>query len=472
MVALPEATLSTLAAWNGSRAAGQGRRDRKSMVTKRPIERRKRAAFILLAVAILALSTVLAPPASADLPNLHDNGDGTRTVIWRMNTTDGLTLQGVDLTNGNVTLPWRQHNLTWTGPASFAANVLSSDNLSYDTDGMSIRADSNNYVADGNFSTAGPWSFSASPGGNVTVGRENESAVFRHDSPSTETLWDHLDSTTGWFSSPGSQIWPNTTGQREGSGMLGLNFSLPSSPGSYAGVLHAAPLNWSGYGRLIIWILPLDLGSPLTFNVTAFVGTALRGTTAQKLRPGWQEAVVDLTELGPSRDSLASLTLRLNGQSVPLTTVYFDDLRVGNAKRFDETARVGQTFVKPNATSPTEGSAILRLDWSLSSASGAVSVTGFVNVTGSSSSFERAFTRPQGSGWNSFVADVSTATARSGAYDVSVCLEVVLDNTSASSIEAVVDNMSITFPNRHSGSYLSQPVPLGAASEFFQVAWS
>src|SRR5438552_1035684 len=106
MVALPEATLSTLAAWNGSRAAGQGRRDRKSMVTKRPIERRKRAAFILLAVAILALSTVLAPPASADLPNLHATGAGTRAVISRMNTTDGLTLQGVDLTNGNVTLPW------------------------------------------------------------------------------------------------------------------------------------------------------------------------------------------------------------------------------------------------------------------------------------------------------------------------------------------------------------------------------
>ena len=442
------------------------------MVAKRPIDRRKSAAVVLLALVMLGISTGFAAVASADLPNLHDNGDGTRTVTWRMNTTDGLALQGVDLANGKVMLPWRPHNLTWGGPVEFAANVLSSDNLSYETDGISIRGDPNNYVADGNFSVAGPWSFLASPSGNVTAGWESGFAVFRHNSPSTETLWDTLDSATGWFSSPGSQIWTNTTGQREGSGMLGLNFSLPSTPASYAGVLYAAPLNWSRYNRLLVWVLPLDSGSPLTFNVTAFVGTTLRGTTPQALRPGWQEVVIDLSELGASRDALASLTLRLNGQNVPLTTAYFDDLRVGNAKRFDETARVAQTFMKPNATSSALGNAVLRFNWSLSTSSGAASVTGFVNVSGSSSSYERAFTRPPGPGWNGFVADVSAATAAPGAYGVSVRLEVVLDNTSLSSIEAGVDNISIVFPNRHNGTYLSQPVALGAASEFFRVAWS
>src|SRR5881628_3907574 len=100
------------------------------MVAKRPIDRRVCAAIILLAVVMLAMSTGFAAIASADTPNLHDNGDGTRTVTWRMNTTDGLTLQGVDLANGKVTLPWRQHNLTWGSPAQFAANVLSNDNVS------------------------------------------------------------------------------------------------------------------------------------------------------------------------------------------------------------------------------------------------------------------------------------------------------------------------------------------------------
>src|SRR5437870_4599510 len=273
------------------------------MVAKRPIDRRVCAAIILLAVVMLAMSTGFAAIASADTPNLHDNGDGTRTVTWRMNTTDGLTLQGVDLANGKVTLPWRQHNLTWGSPAQFAANVLSNDNVSYDLDGIGIRADPNNYVPDGNFSTAGPWSFLASPGGNVSAGWENGLAVFRHNSPSTETPWDSLDSTLGWFNSPGSQIWSNGTGQREGSGMLGLNFSLGSTPDSYAGVLHAAPLNWSRYDRMVIWILPLRVVPPLTFNVTAFVGAALRCGERDRIRECERFVELLRTNLHPPAES-------------------------------------------------------------------------------------------------------------------------------------------------------------------------
>ena len=444
------------------------------MVAERPINRRKCAVMILMAVALFSVTAALAAPVSADLPRVRDNGDGTHTVTWRMNTTDGLLLQGVELANGNVTLPWKSHNLTWAGAAAFAANASVASNLSFDADGVSLRADPRNFIADGNFSTAAPWSFLPSAGGNVTVVWENDSAIFRHASPSTDSLWDGLNSTAGWFNSPGSQIWTNSTGDvKEGTGMLGLNFSLPSSPRSSAGALHAGPpLNWSAYDRLVLWILPLNVSPPLTFNIAAFVGTTLENTTEQLLRPGWQELAVDLTEFGPSRDALSSLTLQVNGQNVPRTTVYFDDLRVGNAKRFDETARIQQTFVKSNATSPVAGSAVLRFNWSLAIASGVVSATGFVKVSGPSSSFERIFTGPPGPGWNGFVADISPATTGPGAYDVSVRLEVVLNNTSASSVEAGIDNVSVAFPDRHNGTYLSMPVSLGVASEFFHVTWS
>src|SRR2546430_6201236 len=67
-------------------------------------------------------------------------------------------------------------------------------------------ADTNNYVADGDFSTAAPWSFVPSPGGNVTAGWENALAVFRHNSPSTEGLWDSLDRKSTRLNSSHSQI--------------------------------------------------------------------------------------------------------------------------------------------------------------------------------------------------------------------------------------------------------------------------
>ena len=165
------------------------------MVAERPINRRKCAVMILMAVALFSVTAALAAPVSADLPRVRDNGDGTHTVTWRMNTTDGLLLQGVELANGNVTLPWKSHNLTWAGASAFAANASVASNLSFDADGVSLRADPRNFIADGNFSTAAPWSFLPSAGGNVTVVWENDSAIFRHASPSTDSLWDGLNST-------------------------------------------------------------------------------------------------------------------------------------------------------------------------------------------------------------------------------------------------------------------------------------
>src|SRR5207247_7671223 len=111
--------------------------------------------------------------------------------------------------------------------------------------------------------------------------------------------------------------WTTATGSQPGSGMVGLNFSLPASPDSFAGIQHQLAVNWSAYDRMLVWVLPLNVSSPLTFNVTAFVGATLHQTTAQPLSGGWQELVVNLTELGPARDSLVSLTLRVTGQNLP-----------------------------------------------------------------------------------------------------------------------------------------------------------
>jgi len=255
--------------------------------------------------------------------------------------------------------------------------------------------------------------------------------------------------------------------------MLGLNFSLGPAPGSWAGVQHQLPVNnWAASDRMIVWVLALNASLPLTFNITAYVGTTLHGSTARSLVPGWQEVTVDLTELGPSRASLISLTLRVNGQNIPSGTVYFDDMRVGTAKRFDETARVLQTVVKANATSAALGSAVLRLNWSTPTVTGVVRAMGIVNVTGPSGSTLKTFSGFPGAPWHPFFADVSSATARPGLYNVSVGIEVIADNTSVSSVEARIDDVSIVFPNRHNGTYLSDAVAIGAASEFLRVTWA
>ena len=428
------------------------------------------ALFALLAASLLLAS--LTPSVRGDLPTETDNGDASRTVTWTMGTAAGITLQGVGLEAGNATLPWKAQNLSWDRPGQFAANGSLDSTLAADPAGISLRTDSTNHVIDGDFVSSTPWTFETSAFGNVSAAWNGSATkvVFRHASPKTEVQWDGLNANLGTWVGVNGIPWINMTRPHEGAGMLGLNFTLGPGPGAWAGVQHQTIVNWSGSDRAVLWVLPLNSSLPMTFNVTATIGTSLHGSTAQALVPGWQEIPVDLTELGPARGSLISLTLRVMGQNIPSGTVYFDDLRVANAKRFDETARVRQTVIKTNATNPALGSAVLRVNWSAPSALGVVRVEGLVDVSGPSGSSVRTFPMSSGMTWRTFFADLSATTALPGFYNVSVGIRVVADNTSASSVEVRADDVSLLFPNRHNGTYLSGAIAIGTASEFLRVS--
>src|SRR5438309_333276 len=422
-----------------------------AMLATRPTRAYRFGAIGLCALLAASLFLAfLAPPVRGDLPTETENGDASRTVTWTMGTGVGLALQGVDLEAGNVALPWNAQNLSRDQPGQFAANGSFDSTLAADLAGISLRADSTNHVVDGDFVSGTPWTFETSASGNVTAAWNTSAAnaVFRHNSPKTEAQWDSLDADPGTWAGVNGIPWTNTTAPREGTGMLGLNFTLGPGPGAWAGVQHQTVVNWSGSDRMVIWVLPMNPSLPLTFNITATVGTSLRGSTARALVPGWQEIMVDLSELGPVRGSLISLTLRIMGQNIPSGTVYFDDLRTGNAKQFDETARVLQTVIKTNATAPALGSAVLRVNWSTPSATGVVRVDGVVGVTGPSGSAMKTFPMSSGMTWRTSLLDFSATTAPPGFYNVSVVIRVIMDNTSSSSVEVRADDISLLFPNR------------------------
>src|SRR2546428_751326 len=417
----------------GSWAGSRGKWGGMAVLAQRPRRAHRFGAiglFALLAVSLLV--AFLTPSVRGDLPTEIENRDASRTVTWTMGTAAGLAVQGVDLAGGNASLAWTAHNLSWDRPGEFAANGSLAPTLTMGAAGIALRADTANLVMEGDFVWGTPWPLEASARGNVSAAWDagSASAVFRHDSPKTESSWDHLDVNAGVWAGVNGVAWTNTTKPHEGTGMLGLNFSLGPGPGAWAGVQHLAPVNWSS-DRMVVWVLPSNSSLPLTFNVTAYVGATLYGTAPRALVAGWQEVSVDLTELGPVRDALISLTLRVNGQGIPSGTVYVDDLRLGNAKQFEETARVRQSVVKANATSPALGSGVVRVNWSTPTATGVVRVIGIVNVTSTSGSILRTFSAPPGSGWRPFFADVSAATLPSPSF-LQARVDLTTTNASAS----------------------------------------
>src|SRR2546427_155101 len=439
------------------------------------------AVFGLAALAFLFVLSA-ARPVSGELPYVIANPDASRTVVWNLTSPVGLSFQNTTLAGGKAVLPWENATVDWPRATEFLSHGSADANLTSDGTNLTLREDISNHVANGDFASNAGWSYENGTSRNVPASWDPSglNALMAHDSPAvSNTTWDTMDAinlTWQLRAPPGvpASISQEYVHQREGKGALNLSFSIGAGAGLYAGAHPLVVVNWSGDNRLLAWVMARNVTSPLWLNVTANVSGSSRTTVAQSLSLGWQEVVINLDQIGtPSeRSSLQDVVLRINGRNVASTFVYFDDLRLANAKVFNETATVAQAIIKASSTSPSPGSAILALDWDLIDAAGVRSVTARVNVTGNSTSVEDSLSQGPLGSWRKSSFDLSPAMSFSGTYAIRFQFQVAVDNVTASSSHFRIDNVSLWFPNRHNGSYVSNPIPLYASSEFRGVNWS
>jgi len=462
--------------------AGEHRTD--TPMLERGSRIRPKTSIALFGLAAFTFLFVLsaARPVSGELPYVIVNPDASRTVVWNLTSRAGLSLQNTTLVGGKAVLPWENATVDWPRASDFLSHGSADANLTTDGTNLTLRADLSNHVTNGDFASNAIWTYANGTSRNVTASWDPAAlnALMAHDSPAvSNTSWDTMDAinlTWQLRAPPGVPgfISQEYVHQREGKGALNLSFSIGSGTGLYAGAHPLAVVNWSGDNRLLAWVMARNVTSPLWLNVTANVSGSSRTTVAQSLSLGWQEVVINLDQIGaPSeRSNLQDVVLRINGRNVASTFVYFDDLRLANAKAFNETATVAQAIIKASSTSPSPGSAILALDWDLIDATGVRSVTARVNVTGSSTSIEHSLSQGPLGSWRKSSFDLSPSMSSSGTYAIRFQFQVAVDNVTASSSHFRIDNVSLWFPNRHNGSYASNPIPLYASSEFRDVNWS
>ncbi len=446
--------------------------------------RRNQPTLAGLAEALLFAALImgwLAPFAQAGLPVIKDNGNASSTVSWGFAAGDHLSLDGAHLVDGHAELNWSYENISWPSGAELAANGSLGANLTSDPTGLVLSADSSNHVVNGTFQGPTPWLYYNSADSNVTASWEPALGDGRinYSSPSTQRMWDNLDQstavmTTDWLpTSDGcaQTLKADTTGPYTPPGMMEVDLTVGSCTNLRI-VNATGTQDWSGVDRLILWVdVPAALQLP-TFNFTAVVGGVTHSTLAQPLLTGPQQVVVDLDQLGVSRSVLSAVTMRFNFQSITTpTSLYIDDLRLGEAKVVNQTALISQLVSKANLTSTHPGSAYLSLDWLIANDTGIADAIPFVNLSNGPSWIQL----PLSGGvraWNHFSADVSSDTSAAGIWNLSVGFSVVANNTEASNATFRVDNVTLFFPNRTLGTYTSNVTSLGADSEFLQVSWA
>lgn len=446
-------------------------------------------AAALFAAALLAVTLVPAP-VRGDSPSLTQNPDASNTLTWGMNTSQGLILDNATLSGGVATLPWSTKSVSWSTASDFESNAQTSSNVTAGSGGLTLISNSTNRIADGDFSAPGTWQY---VNGTGTPYRVNASwnpsgfAELQHVSASTEIPWNSMDSTSNWrFISLNNTaqglLYPVTLGQMQGAGMVGMNVSshtgafLASAAWNFPGS-STNNANWSAVDRVVLWVKDnASLG--LSFNLTAINAQTSQMVTsiAQPLTVGWQQVVVNLSELGPpsARANLSSVFLQVGGPAtVPANTwVYFDDVRVGIAKIFDSEAEVSQVFPKANASSSAPGSAYLSFDWCLCNRSGVSYVSASMRILGPAGSYATGLVTPLTPRWSHFFLDASAYTTAVGTYNLTFWFHVLANDTAASNATLLVDNATFLFPDTHNGTYLSAPIPLGSDSQFLSLNWS
>jgi len=216
---------------------------------------------VLVVLWIATLSLSISRPVAADLPEVIPGADASRTIRWAMNTGQGLTLQDIELSAGAATLPWTYTNISWPDGREFDQNGTMDANLTLAANGIELAADASNHIVNGAFVANTSWSFENGLGGNISAAWDPvaRNAVLRSASPTVESLWDGMNSTTGWGFRESFNITAtprlNTTEPREGSGMLEIDISnvFDADP-HYVGFERAGSVDWSRVDRLVLWV--------------------------------------------------------------------------------------------------------------------------------------------------------------------------------------------------------------------------
>ncbi len=445
---------------------------------------------IIASLLLLGVALAMSAAVRADAPSVRFNNDASVTLDYGMNGTQGLALNGTVLGDGNASLPWDSATLAWTSARDFVSNESAASNLYASTSGLTLYSHPDNRIPDGNFSDSGSWIYTNGSGAPFRVNASwnadgGGAALLQHTSPSTEALWNSMDSISNWawFSTTAiGQVYEETTGQVQGAGMLGMNITTHTGAFSANATWNLVPnpannANWSAVDRLILWIKDnASLGLSFSLAAVNAKTSATMTTPAQPLGADWQEMDVDLNQLGPSasRENLSSVWLRISGPAtVPANTwVFFDDVRVGVAKVFASSAAVSQEFDKGNASSALPGSAYLSFDWCLCNKSGVSSVSASFGLAGPGGSYAAGLPTPATPLWSRYVQDISPWTTVAGRYNLTFDFTVTANNTAESNATLWVDNATFLFPDVHNGTYLSAPIDLESDSQMVSAAWA
>ena len=419
------------------------------------------------------------PNARAE-PSVGDLGNGNRTAVWDFRDPSAYTTSGVEIGTGSLSLQritslWLQDR-----DSDFSLNGTPSSQIVVGGGSLRLKGNEGSLLGNGNFVTTANWTATNSPSGSVLASVGGGTGEFSHSTPSLSSQFDSLDSSSSWgsVSGPGatSIVLGESNVKVEGTGSLNDTISLTAST-MWAGISRssAPPWNFTLYNRISVWLRTTYTGSEQLFAVLHLEsGFNTWDSPPFAIDVGWRRFDFPLTGFGAHLGAVSRMELRFTGAVVPApgASVYIDDIWERSFKSTDERASIAQVLSKPTTNRGSNGSSILRWDYTTPSVRNATEAELDVSVRhADGTSMSWTATLETGGTWTSRSVDASPAMAAAGVYTITFSLRVRVDTDFATEVLAGIDNVVLLSPDYSDGEYVSIALNAGSPAAWGLVSW-
>src|SRR5256712_136103 len=408
------------------------------------------------------------PPAVAADPAVVDGGGGIKLATWDFSTPGDYNATGVAFAPGTATLALTPRWTNDTSDAEFLASEDSATNVSVNS-GLRLVNQARSLIQDGAFNqTVGPWTYANGSTGQVVSARDpGGSARLWHLTPRVQ--FDSMDSVFGthpWTAvsngKSSSALSQSTFVRKEGTGALRDDITI-SQHGSanWGGAIRDDPVtwNWSAYNRLGVWVNVNASGLAASILLTNLGGQNSVSWIPQSLSPGWRRYIFDISPSFGTNNQIDQVMVGFLG-NLGKYTAHVDDMVLFNYTAFDETARVTQTFMKPDPTNGSPGTLSLQFDVS---ATPSVNVVSYLKVNLGGFTWSES---PVAAGARtlSFDASADPALQGTGSFNLTFSLELIRIGTQEASMSAWIDNVTLIAREYHDGSFTRIPIDAGSTA--------
>jgi len=416
---------------------------------------------------LILLALALLPAVAAD-PAVVDGGGGIKLATWDFSTPGDYNATGVAFAPGNATLALTPRWTNDTSDAEFLASEDSATNVSVNS-GLRLVNQARSLIQDGAFNqTVGPWTYANGSTGQVVSARDpGGSARLWHLTPRVQ--FDSMDSVFGthpWTAvsngKSSSALSQSTFVRKEGTGSLRDDITIgQQGGGNWVGAIRDDPgtWNWSAYNRLGVWVNVNASGLAASILLTNLGGQNWVSWIPQSLSPGWRRYIFDISPSFGTNNQIDQVMVGFLG-NLGKYTAHVDDMVLFNYTAFDETARVTQTFMKPDPTNGSPGTLSLQFDVS---ATPSVNVVSYLKVNLGGFTWSES---PVAAGARtlSFDASADPALQGTGSFNLTFSLELIRIGTQEASMSAWIDNVMLMAREYHDGSFTGIPIDAGSTA--------